>query len=120
MSRNNLCLQPLRVTLTWQADSPPPADYTIFVHLTAPDGFIKAQQDQPPFGGARPTSRWQAGERYADRYELTLDAGVTPGEYLLLAGMYDPETGERLAVLEGPTGPAPATVLLGRVEITGE
>jgi 4-amino-4-deoxy-L-arabinose transferase-like glycosyltransferase len=110
----------LRVTLTWQASSPPPADYTIFVHLTAPDGFVKTQQDQPPFDGARPTSLWQPGETYADRYELTLDAGVIPGDYLLLAGMYNPETGQRLAVLDGPTGPAPATVLLGRIEITGE
>lgn len=110
----------LRVILTWQAESSPPADYTIFVHLTAPDGFVKAQQDQPPFGGARPTSHWQPGETYADRYELTVDASVTPGDYLLLAGMYDPDTGRRLAVLDGPTGPAPDTVLLGRVKITGE
>jgi|GEM_PF-1411684 len=110
----------LRVILIWQAASPPPTDYTVFVHLTAPDGFVITQRDQPPFGGARPTSHWQPGETYADRYELTLDDSVTPGDYLLLAGMYAPETGRRLAVLDGPTGPAPATVLLGRVEITGE
>jgi hypothetical protein len=92
----------------------------MFVHLTAPDGFVKTQHDQPPFGGAWPTSHWQAGEVYSDRYDLTLDEGVTPGQYLLLAGMYSPATGERLAVLDGPTGPAPATVLLGQVNMAEE
>ena len=111
---------PLRLTLTWRAAVPLPDDYTVFVHLTAPDGFVKAQHDQPPFVGARPTSRWQPGEVYTDRYELTLDASVTPGDYLLLAGVYLPETGERLVMQAGPVGPTPGSVLLGRVRVAGE
>lgn len=117
---SSLALQPLRLTLTWRAAAPLPDDYTVFVHLTAPDGFVKAQYDRPPFGGTRPTSQWRPGEVYADRYELTLDAGVTPGDYLLLAGLYLPETGERLDVLTGPTGPVPGSVLLGRVQVVDE
>ncbi len=112
-----ISLQPVRVILTWRARHSPAADYTVFVHLTAPDGFVKTQADRPPFDEARPTSQWQPGEVLADRYELNLDAGLAPGEYLLLAGMYLPDTGERLAVLDGPTGPAPATILLGSVQI---
>ena len=112
--------QTIRVILTWRAENPPPGDYTIFVHLTAPDGFVKTQHDQPPFGGARPTSQWQPGETLADRYDLPLGAGIAPGNYLLLTGMYLPATGERLAVLEGPAGPAPETIRLGPVKIAGE
>ena len=107
----------LRVKLTWRTQQPLLTDYTIFVHLTAPDGFIKTQVDQPPFAGARPTSGWQPGEVFTDRYDLPIDESLTPGDYLLLAGMYDPTTGERLEVIEGPTGPAPTTVLLGSVRV---
>ncbi len=107
----------LRVVLTWRTQTPLPEDYTVFVHLTAPDGFVKAQQDRQPFAGARPTSHWVPGEVLADRYDLPIDEGITAGDYLLLAGMYHPASGERLAVLEGPAGPAPKTILLGEVRI---
>jgi hypothetical protein len=110
----------LRVTLTWRAQKPVSTDYTTFVHLTAPDGFVKAQSDQQPFAGAHPTSHWTPGDILSDRYDIPLNDSVIPGEYLLLAGMYDPLTGERLAVTEGSIGPVPATVLLGPVEVTGE
>jgi 4-amino-4-deoxy-L-arabinose transferase-like glycosyltransferase len=107
----------LRVILTWRAKAPPPQDYTVFVHLTALDGFVKAQHDQPPFDSAYPTSRWQAGEVLSDRYMLHLDGSITPGDYLLLAGMYEPESGKRLSVLDGPTGPTSDTVLLGPIQV---
>jgi hypothetical protein len=112
-----LPLSSLHVTLTWRTQKPLPTDYTIFTHLTAPDGFVKAQSDRQPLAGAWPISRWQPGELVADRYDLPLEAGITSGEYLLLAGLYDPATGERLPLLEGIPGPAPATVLLGTVVI---
>lgn len=108
----------LRVVLTWRARSTPPDDYTVFVHLTAADGFVKAQHDQPPFGGARPTLQWLPGEVYADRYDLLLEgAGLAPGNYLLLAGMYHPATDQRLPVLEGPGGPSPDSILLGQIQV---
>jgi 4-amino-4-deoxy-L-arabinose transferase-like glycosyltransferase len=109
-----------RVILTWRTQASLSNDYTIFVHLTAPDGFVKAQNDRPPFAGALPTSHWRPGEVLADRYDLPLDGGVTPGDYLLLAGLYDPVTGERLKIVGGPVGPAPDSVLLGTVQITGD
>ncbi|MBN1992535.1 MAG: glycosyltransferase family 39 protein [Anaerolineae bacterium] len=109
-----------RVILAWRAQKTPAVDYTVFVHLTAPDGFVKAQQDQQPFGGTLPTSRWRPNEVLADRYDLTLEAGVTPGQYLLLTGMYNPATSERLKVIDGPSGPVPDSVLLGTLEIAGD
>ncbi len=104
----------LRVALYWQAAAPLPADYVTFLHLTAPDGFVKAQQDRSPFDGRWPTSRWQAGAVLADRFDLPLD-GVPPGDYLLLAGMYAPDTGARLPLTAGPPAPQPDAALLGHV-----
>ena len=106
----------LRITLTWRTQNPLNTDYTVFVHLTAPDGFVITQHDQQPFDQARPTTHWQPGEILADRYDLPL-TDIAPGEYLLLTGMYDPATGTRLPILAGPTGPAPATIQLGRITI---
>ncbi len=106
----------LRVRLAWRAGAAIPADYTIFIHLTGPDGFVKAQQDRPPFGGLHPTSHWRPGEVLADRYDLALES-IPPGEYLLLAGMYLPVSGQRLGVEQGPVGPAPGTILVGSVRV---
>ena len=38
----------LPVVLQWVADAPPPADYTVFIHLVAPDGSLVAQSDAVP------------------------------------------------------------------------
>ena len=107
----------LRLILSWTSRAEMSEDYTVFVHLAALDGFVKAQADRPPFGGVYPTSRWQPGEVLADRYELVLDNSVTPGDYLLLAGMYHPASGERLNLLSGPAGPGPGSILLGTIRI---
>jgi hypothetical protein len=42
---------------------------------------------------------WLIGEIVADQHRF--DSVVLPGEYRLVAGLYDPLTGRRLA---GPTG----------------
>ena len=47
-------------------------------------------------------------------------SGLAFDEYLLLAGLYRPASGERLPILDGPTGPAPQTVLLGRVVVAAQ
>ena len=108
----------LRVTLYWQVLAQPQQDYTVFVHLTAPDGFVKAQHDQQPFDGLWPTSRWTAGDVLADRYEIVLDENVQPGEYLLLAGLYEAQTGQRLPLIgESSRAPSPNAVLLGQVTV---
>ena len=56
----------------------------------------------------------------ADRYDLPLDTDLTAGDYLLLSGMYHANTGERLAVIRGPAGPVPDTILLSLVRMAGD
>lgn len=107
----------LDVTLYWQALTTPRQDYTIFLHLTAPDGFVKAQQDRQPLAGLWPTSRWRKGDLFADHFTITLDEWLQPGEYLLLTGLYEPQTGERLAPVNAEPAPSPNAILLGQVHL---
>ncbi len=102
----------VRVALYWQTLTELPQDYTFFVHLTAPDGFVVAQQDQQPFKALWPTTRWTPDNILADRFNISLGDHIQAGDYLLLAGLYNPQTGERLPLLSGPVAPSPDAVLL--------
>jgi hypothetical protein len=84
------------VTLTWHAAEAVPTDYTVFLHLRDAAGQLVAQADGPPLGGWYPTSWWTAGEQVTDEHTFALPAGITSGEYRLVAGLYDPATGARL------------------------
>ncbi len=86
------------LVLYWQSTAKIPTDYTVFTQLIGPDGQVWAQWDNPPQAGRYPTTAWAENDRVVDRYTLTLREGAPPGEYRLLVGMYDPNTGQRLPV----------------------
>lgn len=109
--------QPLCVTLYWQAETAVTDNYTIFMHLAAPDGYVQAQRDSDPVFGYYPTDQWQAGELIADMHCLRLPPGLAPGAYDLLVGIYDPDDGQRLVIQEGSDREDNAA-LLGRITIT--
>jgi hypothetical protein len=88
----------LGVTLTWQVVQPVEGDYTVFIHLLAPDGTRLAQGDSRPCGGTCPSNTWQPGEIVVDRHTLSLPAGTPPPPYRLAMGLYVLDTGERVAV----------------------
>jgi hypothetical protein len=113
--------QSLRVTLVWQALSSPGADYVVFVHLVDQTGQVIAQSDAAPAASVEPagypTSRWATGEVVLDEHVLPSPPGAT-GVYRLLAGMYDPLTGERLAAQDAAGQPIPdGAVPLGEVRL---
>jgi hypothetical protein len=89
----------LTLTLTWQAVEPVAQDYTVFIHLLAPDGSKVAQRDARPCDGECPTNTWQPGELVLDRYQLEWVPKGVPGPYRLAIGLYLLETGERAVVL---------------------
>ncbi|MBN1136253.1 MAG: hypothetical protein JXM73_06695, partial [Anaerolineae bacterium] len=89
----------LTVTLTWQATEPVIDDYTVFVHLLAPDGSKVTQRDSRPCDGACPTDTWQPGTIIADRHSLDLGAGLPRGPYRLAIGLYLLDSGERAAIV---------------------
>ncbi len=104
------------VTLNWQVNAPLGLDYTVFLQAwqAAPlaDSVVsglKAEYvtgfDGPPVGGDYPTSLWAPGEIIVDTHALDLNT-LPPSEYYLLAGLYNPATGDRLPAATS-SGPLP-------------
>ncbi|MBN8595278.1 MAG: glycosyltransferase family 39 protein [Anaerolineae bacterium] len=90
----------VQVELQWSASAALPTNYKVFLQLLRPEGSLAAQRDSEPVNGARPTSTWTAGENVIDRHGLVLPADLPAGEYMLIVGLYDPNTGIRLPVGE--------------------
>ncbi len=88
------------VSLTWMANQALARSYKVFVHLYAGDGRLVAQHDAIPANELRPTQSWQPGEAIADRHGLWVPEGVI-GPLRLAVGLYDAETGTRLAAADG-------------------
>jgi hypothetical protein len=84
--------------LIWSATQTPAKDYTIFVHLIDAEGHLLGQGDAPPRAGYWPTSHWHPGEAVASWHTISLPNNLSPGDYTLLVGMYDPASGQRLAI----------------------
>lgn len=89
--------QTLPVEFVWQVLKQPRADYNLFLQLLSPDGRLAAQHDSPPNGGYSPTSGWQPGQPVITRHALVIPVDLPNGEYHLIAGLYNPVTGQRLA-----------------------
>lgn len=107
----------LDVTLFWQADSPVVEDYHVFVQLLDAEGRLVTQHDGQPLHGYLPTSDWSPDDVIPDRHRLPLPEGLSLGQYQLIAGMYLPETLERLPVNAGHPLRTSDHVTLTRLEI---
>lgn len=92
----------LTVTLVWQAEADPGQAYTVFTQLLDSGGKLVAQHDGPPAAGRSPTSGWLPGDRVADEHRIELPKELAPGDYTLIAGLYD-AAGQRLRLPEGQT-----------------
>ncbi len=86
----------LRLLLVWTPQQPLPLDYKLFVHVAGADGRPLAQWDGYPGLNTSATSAWPVGEPFRDHVLLPLPGDLPPGDYTLLAGLYDPATGARL------------------------
>ena len=92
------------VTLNWQVNQPFDADYTVFIQAWRVDtNEYAAGFDGPPVQGDYPTGLWEPGQIIVDTHPIDL-SGLAPGDYRLLAGLYNPLTGDRLPAF-GPGGP---------------
>ena len=86
----------LYLTLVWQAQVEAEASYRVYLQLFGPDGEMVSQSDGVPAAWTRPTSGWAPGEYVIDGHQLPLPEDLPVGEYTLIAGLYDPATGDRL------------------------
>lgn len=106
------------VELIWQTARKPQGDYTVFLHLLDAAGQFAGQGDSDPAGGLRLTSSWRPGEVVVDPHTIWLRADLPPGEYALYAGLYDRESGDRLAVTVDGVMPPERWVRLGTVTLS--
>jgi len=107
----------LNLTLYWQAVRRMAQDYKVFVHLSSDDTVV-AQYDGMPRDWTYLTSWWDKDEIVADT--ITLDMSqLSPGQYGVTIGIYDPDTLERLPVVDqaGTSLPERKLVLLFTIEI---
>ena len=96
----------LAVTVYWQALARTAQPYTVFAHLYSPtDGSI-TQRDTYPGLGNYPTTGWDLGRSFADTYRLYLPADAPAGPAMIVLGLYDEASGQRLPVTGADAGPA--------------
>ncbi|MGC8880596.1 MAG: hypothetical protein ACP5R2_15385, partial [Anaerolineae bacterium] len=106
----------LTVTLYWQALGTTDEDYHVFVHLEQGTS-IWAQSDGRPVCWTYPTYVWRPGQIIADHHALPVRADTPPGTYPILVGMYRPEDGQRLEVLDAAAHPIANAIRVTTVTI---
>lgn len=79
----------LLVGISWLATEAPPIRYKVFLQLLDAGGRLVAQRDSEPGGGTSPTAGWEAGYNYYDNHALLIPQDLPPGDYSLIAGLYD-------------------------------
>lgn len=102
-SSEDVCLESgsaLRLTLYWEAADEIETSYTVFIHLIDAPDHIWAQRDSIPQGGDFPTEEWMAGDIIVDPHSILLPSDTPSGDYLLVVGMYDSASGQRLSVTD--------------------
>jgi hypothetical protein len=109
--------QELDVTLFWQADAVVNEDYHVFVQVLDPEGRLVTQHDGQPLHGYLPTGDWSPGDVIPDRHRLALPDDLPNGGYQLIAGMYLPQTMERLPVYTAQSQGISDNVTLTQLEI---
>lgn len=77
-----------QITLYWTTDSSLEQRFKIFLHLLDQDGNLVAQRDSEPGGGLSLTSTWVPGQLVEDNHGLLIPAGIEPGAYNLILGLY--------------------------------
>ncbi len=107
----------LPVTLTWQATEVVNLPYKTFVHLSDANGQLVAQSDDIPNCGAAPTNTWAVSQPVTDRHMLRLPTELPPGPYTLTVGLYEPQTGIRMDVLDYLGNPQGVSFALPSLEL---
>lgn len=99
------------IRLYWNAVSPPPLNYSMFIHLVPLDEWTPLSQvDGTPGIDARPTSTWiePSETLISPIFELPIPSDLPAGDYRILLGLYNYETNVRLPVMDADSPGDPA------------
>jgi hypothetical protein len=111
----------VQVQIQWETLEVMGADYHLFLHLTAPDDLSPlAQADSWPGPPDLPTARWLPQEVLAATIDLEIPADLPAGSYRLQMGLYEPATGQRLAVTDPAGLPTGDSLDLGSVTVRAD
>jgi 4-amino-4-deoxy-L-arabinose transferase-like glycosyltransferase len=111
----------VELTLFWQTSQPIERRYKVFTHLLGEvynaetENFLWGQQDNEPVSNLRPTTTWLENEVISDKYAISLDSHAPAGAYRIEIGLYEPNTGLRLQVLDENGAPSTDHLIIGTV-----
>ena len=88
----------MEAVLYWRAQQDLDANYSVFLHLDAPDGRTMATVDEVSPEDI-PTRNWPPGLYLRNSLHLKIPATLPPIRYTLTTGVYRRDTGERLPIL---------------------
>lgn len=91
-------------------------DYSSTYHLRNHAGLIIAESGSFTPGN-RATSAWLPGYYLEEKIRLDIPVGTPPGSYTLDAGLYLPESGERLNILNVSGNPVDVKIAIAQIEI---
>jgi hypothetical protein len=106
----------LGVTFYWGALERPAGNYTVFVHLIDEQDNMVASHDGRPMRGWYSTLAWQPGHTIPDEHLIPLPAELPSAAYRLRVGLYLPETGDRLPVLDAAGQELPGNFVILPIE----
>ncbi len=89
--------QTVEITFYWEVLQKPDTLYSGFVHLIDASGIPIAQSDQWP--GGLPSDLWVAGQIIIDTHHIEIPPATELGNYQLQMGIYMPENGLRLSLM---------------------
>lgn len=109
----------LTMTACWRAEDQIDRDYTFFVHLLDPDLNPLGQRDMHPGLGNFPTSMWQTGDVFCDKYRIPIVEDVlrSPTVANVEIGFYESKPNQRLPAQTGQ-GQTLDFVVVDRVRIS--
>ncbi len=106
------------LTLYWQALEVVNLPYKVFVHMGSVDGSKTwAQADDWPACGTQPTQRWPVGQVVTDRHVIELPLDIPTGEHSLLVGLYEPQTAQRMDLLDAMGNPQGTSVTVATLRV---
>ncbi len=106
----------LPVALVWSADAPIERPYAVFLQLLDPEGALAAQSDGDPRNGLIPLDTLARDDALLDCRSLLVPPDAAAGDYTVIVGLYDRETGARAPVVAAK-GVASDHAILGTVRI---
>lgn len=110
----------LTLRFYWNAPQTPPDNYSLFIHLTAPDESVPlAQADGAPGVPERPTLSWDDPSEtlISPPFTLSIPADLAAGSYAVRVGVYNYLNGQRLPIRDEQGALAGDALLLTAVSV---